>query len=622
MLDATEYQAALDGAPDAILIVDTSGKIKFANQRVETVFGYAPDELLESSVDRLVPADYRATHASHRAAFARSPGTRSMGSVVGLFGQRKDGSSVPVEISLAPIETTNGLRVVCSVREATLHQSELSRLFMAHMPGAAAMLDAKMRYIAVTKAWLRDYGLRVSASDVVGRSHYELFPEIPEHWREIHRRALRGESSKATDDSFIRSDGRIEWVDWEIQPWRTVSGQVGGIFIFSEVTTARHEAAAALAESESRFKGAFEYSLLGMALVAPDGRWLRVNQALCDMLGYTSDELLATNYQALSHADDLNSELRREVLEGRRSHYRFEKRYHHKAGHVIWALVTGSLVRDASGRPLHFVSQIQDITDRKLAFERIRALAQRLETFREHERREVSQLIHEGVMQDLTAVSLALHLLRDRSKGRIDVLEACGDMSMALDKCFVDLRQLANDLRPTVLAHLPLAAALSEHAEYFSRLSKIRIEVIEEEPLPVLDEATKLMLFRAAQEALTNVARHAQAKSVKILLRANAAQVSMDVVDDGIGIDKDALSRAGSLGLLGLSERFRSVGGDLRIGPTRGKGAKGTTLSVFLPLPSALTALSGAEAVTGVSRPHKARDGAPPAGVEDFAITP
>jgi len=587
LLDPAEYRASLNAAPDAILVVDADGKIQFASERVQAVFGYSAAELLDSSIDRLVPAGYRATHASHRAAFTQSPSTRPMGSVVGLFGQRRDGSSVPVEISLAPVETTRGLRIICSVREAALHQSELSRLFMAHMPGAAAMLDTKMRYIAVTQAWLRDYGLGLGISDVVGRSHYELFPEIPERWREIHRRALQGESFKATEDPFVRDDGHTDWVDWEIQPWRTLSGQVGGIFIFTEVTTARHAAAAALAESESRFRGAFDYSAIGMALVAPDGRWLRVNQALCDILGYSSDELRATNYQALSHPDDLHADLLREVLEGRLSHYRFEKRYYHKDGHVVWALVTGSLVREASGRPLHFVSQIQDITQRKLAFERIRALAQRLETFREHERREVSQLIHEGVMQDLIAMSLALHLLRDRSKARPDVLEACGDISAALDKCFADLRQLANDLRPTALAHLPLAAALTEHAEYFSRLSRLRIEVVEDTSFPALDETSKLILFRAAQEALTNVARHAQAKAVKISLRSDAAQVVMDVIDDGIGIGKDALSKPGSLGLVGLSERFQNVGGGLRIERNQGKDARGTTLSVFLPRPSA-----------------------------------
>lgn len=597
MLEAAEYQAALSAAPDAIFIVDADGRIQFASDRVRATFGYSPEELLGCSIDDLVPQDYRETHALHRAAFARSPAARAMGSVVGLFGQRKDGTRVPVEISLAPLQTAQGRRTICSVRDAAPHQSELSRLIMAHMPGAAAMLDTRMRYIAVTKAWLRDYRLGLSLGDIVGRSHYELFPEIPPHWREIHQRALRGESFKATDDCFIRSDGRTEWIDWEILPWRTVSGELAGLLIFSEVTTARHEAATALAESESRFRGAFDDSSIGMALVAPEGRWLRVNQALCDIFGYSAAELLATTFQALTHPDDLKVDLQfvREMLEGSRSHYHKEKRYQHKNGHVIWAMLTSSLVRDVRGRPLYFVSQIQDITQRKLAFDRIRALLQRLETLREHERREVSQLIHEGVMQELVAMSLTLKLLTHRSKGSADALKMCAELSTATDRCFADLRQLANDLRPTALAHLSLAAAVREHAEYFSRLAKLRIEVIEEEAFPALDEASKLLLFRAAQEALTNVVRHAHAQAVRISLRADATQVAMDVTDDGIGIEADAQSKPGSLGLLGLSERFRSSGGGLRIGRNPGSDAKGTTLSLFLPRqpqPSALASVT------------------------------
>jgi len=584
VLGAAEYRAALSAAPDAMLIVDASGNIHFASERVQATFGYSPEELIGTSIDALVPSAYRAVHAAHRAAFARAPSARAMGRV-GLFGQRKDGSRVAVEISLAPVQTAEGLRIICAVRDAALHPSELSRLFMSHMPGAAAMLDRNMRYIAVTKAWLLEYGLALSPRDAVGISHYELFPEIPPRWREIHQRALQGESFRGVDDSFIRGDGRTEWIDWEVQPWRTLSGEIGGILIFSEVTTARHEAAAALAESESRFRGAFDYSSIGMALVAPEGRWLRVNQALCDILGYSAAELLATTFQELTHPDDLRIDLPfvREMLAGSRSHYHKEKRYRHKDGHVIWAMLTTSLVRDAAARPLYFVTQIQDITQRKLALDRIHALLQRLESLREDERREVSQLIHEGVMQQLVAMSLTLNLLAERSKARADILAVCRELSMTVDKCFADLRELANDLRPTALAHLPLAAALTEHAEYFARLSKLQIQVIEQPPFPTLNEATKLLLFRAAQEALTNVARHAQARSVRISLRANATHVFMEVVDDGIGIDAAALWKPGSLGLLGLGERIRSNGGELRVEGNQGRGASGTTLRVSLP---------------------------------------
>jgi PAS domain S-box-containing protein len=106
-----------------------------------------------------------------------------------------------------------------------------------------------------------------------------------------------------------------------------------------------------------------------MALVAPDGRWLRVNRSLCEIVGYTAEELLATDFQSITHAEDLDSDVSqlRQMLDGSLSNYDMEKRYLHKDGHIVWVLLSVSLVRDATGRSMYFVSQIQDITDRKLA---------------------------------------------------------------------------------------------------------------------------------------------------------------------------------------------------------------------------------------------------------------
>jgi PAS domain S-box-containing protein len=135
----------------------------------------------------------------------------------------------------------------------------------------------------------------------------------------------------------------------------------------SPVGQAWAEAVAALRASEERFRNAVHYSAIGMALVALDGRWLEVNPALCQIVGYTRDELLTRTFQDITHADDLNADLEyvRQMLAGEIETYQMEQRYVHKDGRVVWTLLTVSLVRDAANTPLHFISQIQDLTERK-----------------------------------------------------------------------------------------------------------------------------------------------------------------------------------------------------------------------------------------------------------------
>jgi PAS domain S-box-containing protein len=121
--------------------------------------------------------------------------------------------------------------------------------------------------------------------------------------------------------------------------------------------------------SEERFRSSMQNSGIGMTMVAPDGQWLEVNPAFCTIVGYTQKELLATNFQSITHPDDLGADLDhvRQMLSRQIETYQMEKRYIHKDGHTIWIQLNVSLIWGAEGKPRHFVSQVQDITKRKQA---------------------------------------------------------------------------------------------------------------------------------------------------------------------------------------------------------------------------------------------------------------
>ena len=141
----------------------------------------------------------------------------------------------------------------------------------------------------------------------------------------------------------------------------------------------------ALRRSEERFSSAFEYAAIGIALVAPDGRWLKVNRALCDIVGYSSEELLTETFQNITHPDDLESDLEyvRQMLNGEIPTYQMEKRYLHKSGTIVWVLLSVSLVRGERGQGQYFISQIQDITKRKRVEEALQASEEKFRTFAE-----------------------------------------------------------------------------------------------------------------------------------------------------------------------------------------------------------------------------------------------
>jgi PAS domain S-box-containing protein len=145
-----------------------------------------------------------------------------------------------------------------------------------------------------------------------------------------------------------------------------------GIFI-SAVTYPYRTKVEQLNISEERFKNAFEYAAVGMAIVGLDGKWLKVNRFVCDITGYSHEELNNMTYKDIMHVDDLESDvnLTNQLLKGEIQYYHVERRYIHKDGYPIWVFLSCSLVRDNEGNPLYYVRQIQDITEVKKAYEAI-----------------------------------------------------------------------------------------------------------------------------------------------------------------------------------------------------------------------------------------------------------
>ncbi|HWA58158.1 MAG TPA: PAS domain S-box protein, partial [Gemmatimonadales bacterium] len=263
------------------------------------------------------------------------------------------------------------LAVVHDVTEQRLAEQALResrerlQLFIEHAPASLAMLDRDMRYISVSRRWLADYHL--GDADVAGRSHYEIFPEIPERWREIHRRALAGEVVRADADEFPRADGSVQILRWEVRPWHGADGAVGGLLIFSEDLSDSLRTRAELGESEARFRQLAESIHEVFWLTDLDkGSIIYISPGYEQIWGRTCESLRRNPSEWLDaiHPDDREQVLQalpRQAL----GSYDLEYRVIRPDGSIRWVRDRAFPVHDAAGAVTRVAGVAEDITARR-----------------------------------------------------------------------------------------------------------------------------------------------------------------------------------------------------------------------------------------------------------------
>lgn len=466
--------------------------------------------------------------------------------------------------------------------------------FMDHLPAFAWVKAPDGRYVYANTYFCEVFGFK--SDKVLGRTDAELFPpDTAKQFVENDRYVLTTDQELRTIETF-RIDGRQRYGlvrKFPIRDEGTIR-LVGGVAI--DLTEAK-QAEEALRESRERFSSAFRDAAIGMALVGTDGRWLQVNRALCHIVGYSEEELLATTFQAITHPDDLDADLGyvNQMLRGEIPTYQMEKRYFHKRGHIVWILLSVSLVRDQEGKPLYFISQIQDITQRKLALEQLQAAHDRLRDMtcklvaaEEEERRRLSRELHDEFGQTLTCLKFDLvAVIKSLSRGGAavrpaEVADKVRAMANLVDDIIESTRRIATGLRPSILDELGLAAAIGWQTHHFQTRTGIVCETIIDPRLaqsPV--EATlSTTIFRILQELLTNVQRHAQATRVRIALFEKENALVLSVQDNGKGIEPARTSGSATLGIRGIQERVTLFGGEFSL---HGEPGQGTSAEVKLP---------------------------------------
>lgn len=400
------------------------------------------------------------------------------------------------------------------------------------------------------------------------------------------RRVMQGETVRFVDT--VAGAAASRHLELTFVPDLDPQGNVRGYFGIGYDLTDRIRQANLVASREQQLHSILNSMAEGLVMLDREGRFVETNPAAEQLLSLTREQILAPDSQGLrwEAVDEDGAPLRRDEMPVSRTlHSGVPSResiigIRIGDGPIRWLSVNAEpLYNGADPEPSGAVGTFSDVTALRASVERIRTLMSRVEDVRAEERRELGLLLHEGIAQDLFSIRLALgNLRRDLRGAQAEAVEAISGIA---DRCLADTRQLAHRLRPTGPDNLPIGEAIAQHARYFAGVSGLQIRVHHDGCPAVADESLRLLLFRAAQEALTNIARHAQAACVDLSLLQIDGMVELRVTDDGIGVQPGALEKSGSLGLLGMAERARAAGGSLKI---EGGPDGGTSLILRLPL--------------------------------------
>lgn len=350
-----------------------------------------------------------------------------------------------------------------------------------------------------------------------------------------------------------------------------------------------NQAEEALSKSEMLFSKVWGISADGMRLTNAEGSIVTVNDAYCKIVGLTKSELEGSNFSIVYKEENRHTfqAMYTADLKHNKIKPHFERESALWNGKKIWFSFSNSYLRLSSG--VLVLSIIKDITERKKAeFElkestmQLRNLASHLQSIREEERRMIAREIHDELGQVLTVLKIQISLLSNKlRKDQTEIKEKIYSVSEVIDQTVETVQRITSKLRPGILDDLGLVPAIEWQAQDFESKTGIICDC-ELPPDDIeLDQEKVTAVFRIFQEALTNVARHANANTVRVRLKTEGDVLMVRITDNGRGITEKEIADNNSLGLLGMKERAMLFNGEVKI---TGEPNKGSSVSVSIPL--------------------------------------
>lgn len=498
-----------------------------------------------------------------------------------------------------------GAGIVIAAREVLLaeHRSQATEAQLASLVEWSEDAIISLALDGTIRSWNRGAELLFGyvAGEAVGR-HISLI--VPEEKRaeedDVLARVRRGEAVPHFDTLRRAKDGRMLDISLRVSPIRDASGAIVGASKVGRDVTAHKRAQeqalrmqSALGEAQARLGAIVDSAMDGIITVDESQSIVLFNRAAEQMFGVRREEVIG------SGLDRLLPQRFRGSHAGHIAHFGRTGVTSRSMGDAttLWALrsdgtefpIEASISQAVGEGRRYFTVILRDITARKNYEDRLKASQQELRELsarvleaREEEKTRIARELHDELGQLLTALKMDLSWLRERLEGGSEVAAKAAEMSALLDQTVTSTRRISADLRPLMLDDLGLADAANWLVEDFARRSGVDCEMrlSGDGAFQEIDGNIATVVYRALQESLTNIAKHANARRAWISLAAEDERLALEVEDDGRGIAPADLAKARSLGLKGMRERVAYFGGSIEVMPAvRG----GTRVRLHMP---------------------------------------
>ena len=605
------YRALVNHMTEGYMVV-RGDRILFANRRWVEILGIPAHELIGENYWKLVPQE---NQEQTRQAFKKVTDGGEVPTLWEFVHPGKDGRGIPIEVSIRAVIYKGKPSYAVVLRDITerkwaeevLQESErvLSQIVESNSI-ATFVIDKEHRIthwnkacekltgisasgmIGTKKQWLPLYSTeRPVLADVIVDRMSDI--EIAKYYGVKYGKSSMIEGAYEVEDFFPHFGAGGKWLYSTAAPLRNNDGNIIGAIETLQDITERKQAEYALRISERRYRDLFESASEAIIIRDLYGNIVEVNQATSHLIGYTVDELTSMNIKQFLTPEslDLAMEMQQRQLKGETANQRFELELIRKDKAKATIEVAIRLITSGgNGKPQGIQAIARDVTNEKKWRDGMRFYVQKILVVQEEERKRIARDLHDDTTQSVLLLTHKLDTVSSDPNLTISepLREELAELYDSAVEILNSLRRYSQDLRPAILDHMGLVAALEWMTDRFITEYKIKADVQLDMKKKELPQEVQLVLFRIAQEALLNIKRHAEASSVVIRLESKKGNVKLVIADNGRGLSQvgiNDLSSEGKLGLIGMRERAQLLHGTLDIESDIGKG---TAIIVEIPL--------------------------------------